>query len=332
MVPLGESYRPDGSFGVRPILVTLILGLTAAVLSAGAIWLWEVSPIPTLLILTPIFQGFAVGWVMAMLVTKLKIRNPMLVGVIAFLCGLLSIVFVHYGHHLHIVSQIATSQREHAQADKTLSEETRMQLLAQLASDPDGMANEALAQQTGHGGFVGSMILRNEIGTTIKRAKVTGWFLWGVWGVEALIVAVIACLAASVAASQTFCEDCDSWCEEHVLFSIPADQVAELVDAIRDNFPSAVAAVRAKVVPDTGQGTAILSLHTCPGCHLSFADVKVRVPKGKEVKETTILRAVRVSPEMVRICEAPAKGDKPNEGGEATGDEDEAPPEEPAQA
>lgn len=80
MVPLGESYRPDGSFGVRTILVTLILGLTAAVLSAGAVWLWEISPFPTIAIVTSVLQGAAVGGGMAMLVARFKRMRSVVPG------------------------------------------------------------------------------------------------------------------------------------------------------------------------------------------------------------------------------------------------------------
>lgn len=309
MVPLGESYRAAGTFDVRSLLASLVLGVTAAVLSAGAIWLWEISPVPTLLILTPLFQGFAVGWVMAMLVTRLKIRNPVLVGAIGFLCGLLSVVLVHYGHHRHILTQIAQSQREHVRGDQSLSEQTRREYLAELDADPDAMANRALIHNTGHGGIVGSLLVRNEIGVTIKRAKVTGWFLWGVWGVEALIVSGIACLAASTAASRTFCEECELWCEERTLFHVPASQASELAEAIRSNSPTAVAVIRAKPSAVAEEGDATLLLHSCPRCDLSFAEVRLRVPKGKDLKETTLLESARVSPEMVEVCRRPSPPD-----------------------
>lgn len=312
MVPPGESYRAAGSFDVRSVLASLILGVTAAVLSAGAIWLWEISPVPTLLILTPLFQGFAVGWVMAMLVTRLKIRNPVLVGGIGFLCGLLSVFLVHYGHHRHILSQIAQSQREHLRGDQSLSEDTRREYLAELDADPDGMANRALIQNTGHGGVLGSLLVRNEIGVTIKRAKVTGWFLWGVWGVEALIVSGIACLAASTAASRTFCEECELWCEEHAQFQVPASQASELAEAIRSNVPNSVAAIREKPNPASEEGDATLLLHSCPRCDLSFAEIRLRVPKGKDLKETTLLESARVSPEMVEVCRRPNPSDANN--------------------
>ena len=45
MIPVGQPYQPAGHFDVRATLTTLILGSAVAVVAAGLIWLWEISPI-----------------------------------------------------------------------------------------------------------------------------------------------------------------------------------------------------------------------------------------------------------------------------------------------
>ena len=61
MIPVGQPYVPAGALDARSVLITTILGTTAAVIAAALVWVWEWSPIPTLLILTPLLQGLAVG-------------------------------------------------------------------------------------------------------------------------------------------------------------------------------------------------------------------------------------------------------------------------------
>ncbi len=67
-----------------------------------------------------------------------------------------------------------------------------------------------------------------------------------------------------------------------------------------------------------------MTLHACPGCDQSFADVWRRVVKGKETKVKTLLKQHRVSPQMAEtmrtapaLAPAPAevpKEDAPDEG------------------
>ena len=198
MIPVGQPYRPAGTLDARSILITTILGVTAAVIGAAVVWLWEWSPIPTLVVITPIVQGAGVGAVMAFAVGRLRMRNPRLVATVGFACGLLSIVLVHYGHYIRMVTAAAGECGRVAQ-DKAMPEGERQAILAQLDADPAAFIDPMLVRKTGHSGFLGSLVLRNQQGIW-SRATVTGTFLWILWGVEALIVAVMA--AVSPGASQ----------------------------------------------------------------------------------------------------------------------------------
>ena len=78
-----------------------------------------------------------------------------------------------------------------------------------------------------------------------------------------------------------------------------------MVEAVRDNLPGTVSALRNELPTFEGSGTAVLSLHSCPHCDLSYADVSLQVPTKKDqVKQTVLLTHVRVSPEMVAACRA----------------------------
>jgi hypothetical protein len=143
MVPIGQSYRPAGTLDVRSILILTIVGVTAAIILAPLFWLWEWGPIPTLILVTPMLQGAAVGLVMAFVVGRLRMRNPRLVGVVAFACGLLSIGLVHYGHYLDMVAVVSEQFRAEIARDRSLPEDERRARLARLNADPAGYKRAA---------------------------------------------------------------------------------------------------------------------------------------------------------------------------------------------
>jgi hypothetical protein len=300
MIPVGQPYRPAGTLDVRSILITTILGVTAAVIGAAIIWLWEWSPIPSLVIVTPIIQGVGVGAVMAFAVGRLRMRNPNLVFAVGCACGLLSVGLVHYGHYMSMVTSEAGLVRGEITRNKSIPEDQRKALLERLDDDPAGFIDPMLRQMTGHSGFLGSLFRRNQQGLLIKGAPVTGTFLWIIWGAEALVVVLMAAVVPVAVASRPFCEECGYWCEKRPeLFTLPGVSAAPLVQAIREDNPARVAELRANPPPYDAAGLVGVSLHNCPGCDLSFADVSHRVVKGKEMKVRNLLSQLRVSPEVV---------------------------------
>jgi hypothetical protein len=311
MIPVGQPYSPAGTLDAKSILITAILGTTAAVIGAALVWLWELSPIPTLLLITPLLQGLVVGAVMAFAVGRLRMRNPRVVGLVGFACGLLSIVFVHYGHYLHLVSATASQLRNDVAQDKSMPEGERKSLLAQLDADPGQIVDAILAQRTQHSGFLGSLILRNEQGVRLKSNLVSGTLLWILWGGEALLVAIIASVTPAERAKKPFCEDCGYWCvDQPDLFALPAAAAAPLVEAVQENNPARIEALRASPLVNDGSGLVGATLHCCPGCDQSFADVSHRLVNGKEMKLKVLLKQHRVSPEVVeamRTAPAPAE-------------------------
>src|SRR5262249_12380426 len=141
MVPVGQPYQSSGEFEIRGVLSMLILGALTAAIAAGIVWLWEISPIPTLLILTPLLQGALLAVVLAALVSRLRFRNAFLATAIGFACGLLSIGLVHYGHYLSLVSSMRAALMENVQNDKDLTEEERKKILAQVEENPNRLVD-----------------------------------------------------------------------------------------------------------------------------------------------------------------------------------------------
>ena len=61
MIEIGQLYRSEGRIDAPALLSATILGVTTSVLAAAVIWMWELSPIPTLVILTPLIHGLVIG-------------------------------------------------------------------------------------------------------------------------------------------------------------------------------------------------------------------------------------------------------------------------------
>jgi|GEM_PF-5160017 len=301
MIPVGQPYRATGPIEIQPVLITIILGIVTGIFGAGLVWLWESSPIPTLMILTPIIQGIIVGSAFGFMVGRLQMRNPRLVGTIAFACGLLSIGLVHFGHHLQLTTEIASQMRHDVESDPELPAQQKQRILKQLDTAPEAAADRFLVMRTGSSGLLGSMKFRNEIGVHLKRTLVTGTVLWGLWAVEALIVATTAWGLAAKAAGKPYCEDCGYWClHQPDVLVLPVDQGQLLLSALREDNSELARSAIDQSSTDEGTGHVGVSLHACPNCDLCFADVSQRAPHGKsEMKVTQLAQLLRISPEMV---------------------------------
>jgi hypothetical protein len=179
--------------------------------------------------------------------------------------------------------------------------------------------------KTGHSGFIGSLILRNEQGVRLKNSQVSGTFLWILWGAEAFLVAAVAAALPASRAGQPFCEDCGYWCTKQPdLFTLPGVSAAPLAEAIREDNSSRVMELRANPPPYDQTGVVGVTLHACPGCDQSFADISHRVSSGNQAKVVNLLKLHRVSPEMAAAFRATsptpgakeeAPGDQAGEGG-----------------
>jgi len=310
MIPVGHPYQAAGPIDFRSVLTTVILGTVIAILSGLGVWLWEASPLPTMVILTSIIQGAVIGLALAFMIGRLRLRAPKLLATIGLACGLASVAIVHYGHHLRFVDRVVSVYCEEIEADQSLSSERKRELIAASEGDPGAVADEVLVARTGHAGLVGSLIMRSETGVTIKHTALTGWGVWLLWGCEALCVAGLAAAMAGSRASEPFCEECGDWCvKEPGRLTLAGESAGPLAEAVRIDDTAAVASLRDRPAGE-GDGTSAAgaTLHACPGCEQAFGDVWHRVDKvrkGKTESTTKVLvKRLRVSPEMVALLRA----------------------------
>ena len=140
----------------------------------GDVWLWEWSPIPTLLLITPLLQGLVVGAVMAFAVGRLRMRNPRVVG-----AGRFRLRFAqHRAGPLWPLPPPGLGDRQPV-ADRCrpgqVDSRGRSAVAAGAARHGSGRIVDAmLAQRTQHSGFLGSLFLRNEQGMRIKSNLIPG--------------------------------------------------------------------------------------------------------------------------------------------------------------
>ena len=312
MIPVGEGYRAAGKIDARAILSATVLGVMTAVGVAFLVWAWELSPIPTLVLLTPLVQGCVIGLVLVGLIGRLKLRHPKLMATVGFACGLASVGLIHYAHYLHFLDQVDGAIKAEVAADDELVPAQKQEILANLAKGSNEMANLVLLEKTGHPGFVGSMFFRAKQGVRIKNANLTGWGMWILWGFEALMVSVVASTMAYGRATSPFCEDCSAWCSKSTSPLILAgESSAEFAEAVLVDDQQGIARL---IDQPTDPDALDLSrtrahLHSCDSCDQTFTDVEsilTRVKKGKtETATTAILKQVRISPAVVALLRGP---------------------------
>lgn len=316
MVPVGQHYHPSGRLDLRSVAIMLILGTMTAVITAFVMWLWEISPIPQLLIVTPILQGLMIALALGFIVRRLQVRNPMLVGVIGFFCGALSIALVHYGHYRIMVHEADAQAREEVESSPNIPPDAKAKILQAINEHPGAFLDDFLFAQTKHTGFLGSMHFRAEQGISISHhgaggAPIKGIGVWILWGVEALFVAGMAAAAAAKAA-EPFCEECADWCQKAGDIAVLPGGLAEpLATALREDNPAQVNTLRTTPPEDPGKGMATVSIHSCPHCDQAFADIAVRVQKGRETSTKWVLKKLRISPEMAATLRTPPLPAKP---------------------
>lgn len=315
MTPIGQVYRPEGRVDARSILSATILGVATALLAAIVVWAWELSPIPTLVIITPLAQGFVIGGVLAWLIGRLKLRHPKLMATVGLACGLASVGLIHYAHYLHFLDEVRTQARAMVEASDEIPAARKPEVLAKLAADKGAVGDEFLTDQTGHPGLVGSLIFQAKQGIRIKSAELTGWGVYILWACEAGAVAVVAAAMASKRAAMPYCEDCGTWCARAMSpVVLGGEATGDFADALRTDDPQRAAHLIEQPTDADAleQHRARAILHSCPDCDQTFGDVEAhqtRIKKGKaEVTTSLVLRKVRLSPAMTGLLREPIAG------------------------
>jgi hypothetical protein len=308
MTTPAETYRASGALNPGSTLAAALGGVVAALVAAGIVWAWESSPIPTLVILTPILQGFVLGFVLMFLFGRAKLRNPTLGFVFGLVCGAISVVAVHYGHYVTDVYAFRDALRIEAAKAAASGSPGAPTILSMVNSDPYHALDEfEIKPMTGRTGFLGHLHVRAKHGVTIKRAEVTGIGMWVLWGIEALIVIGIAAAMGRSRAAEPFCELCDRWFDEvETPTMLPPGKAQELTGVINRNDALGLAALRSSTPHfNPASGATVVKAHVCAGCDDGYADVVLRTPnKEGKMEDKKLATLVRASKEMLAALRA----------------------------
>ena len=305
MIPIGEPYKPTGRFDVSATVFATVTGLFAAAVVAALIWGWEISGLPTLLLITSLIQGLAIGAALMWLFRRARLRNTKVAALLAAACALFSVALVDYGHYLWFLRDMEPMVARELDAEHgKISAERRSELLARVHADPARAADAlVLEPKTHHHGFLGFMMLRASVGESISShgssgTPITGWACWGLWILEAGFVVGTAVGLTHAQAKKPFCEDCGRWFGEPVrAMYVPVARAQELVAAVTSCDPAKVAPLHGMV--NLSPGSADARIYSCPDCAARLADVISRMPTNKKADQVRpLMPAISISPEL----------------------------------
>ena len=169
------------------LVLSLLLSLLIAIVSAAVICLWWGSPIPTFIVFTPILHGLMLGIGLMWIVERFGVHRTRrtVIGIVA---GVVSVAALAFGQY---VSDACAHQHQAQVAMRKL-----MPQMPTAASGGNVLANydrDVLEPATGHRGVIGYLLL-----TTRHQPQ------WRaiVRGIEALLVIITAttlCIVARTA-------------------------------------------------------------------------------------------------------------------------------------
>jgi hypothetical protein len=312
MHQVGEAYRPSGAFDTAATVFACTTGLIAALVAAAVIWGWEISGLPTLIIVTPLVHGLVIGAVLVRLFRTARLRNPRIALALALICASVSVAAVHYGHYrwlVHDLEKLMTADAQKASSPQSAAR--RDKFLTELHADPGRFVDEfVLEPETGHRGFAGAMLLRARAGQKISNhgsggIQITGIGMWILWAVEAAFVIGVALSMTAPIAREPFCETCGRWFDRGDTQLRMAPEHAEtMVAAVRGGDCETVGRLHATA---SNPATSIMPrVYTCGDCGQNLADVVVHAAKEKGgFTDTPLTPPIYVSPEVAAALRSP---------------------------
>ena len=253
-----RPYVPSGTSdsGALPIVFGATLGAAiGAGLVEGFVAQWF-----SLLLLFPLVLGGVVGGVGNHFVGKGRARNPLVVGVIGLVMGILSQTVVHVVEYERTRSRVAAALETNPKAAEFVHEH-----------GIDGAVDAALAGEAGSLPFVGYLRLAAEQGITItnhgsKGPNLTGGFAYALWLCELLLAGGLAAWMMTGRAKEPFCERCDAWYDTEQVVASGAGDGASVKATLRRLEGGELVLARDELGQGDGKSGALLVLRGCSRC------------------------------------------------------------------
>lgn len=296
-----KPYRPSGIAPIPGVLLVIVFALVAGLIAGGLLWFAEHKIGLYLIILFPAVAGFIVGIASSNGTRIGKLRNPLLVGLIGLLGGVLA------GGAYHFLS-----------FDLSFKDSLRQALSAQTTASVSEaavrrFADEYLQGEVGDTGFAGFLKLEAKQGISITRSssssglELTGPWAWGYFALEVLIIAGLGAMLASSAAREPFDERAKAWFGSSVyLGGAGGKEGTAFVGALKSGaFEQAGNLVRPQ---HTELGLPRVELHArlSPDANADEAVLEVKSARKKnELTTSTLLTGLVTREELMRLNPQP---------------------------
>jgi hypothetical protein len=203
-----RSYRASGAAPFGGVILLLLIAVASGLIVGGILWAVDNYLSLYLVVLFPLLAAAIVGGILTLLVRGVKIRSPLLAGLIGLIGGLLIYATYHYAtYYVSFRNAVRDSLVE--SGAKSVSD-----------AELDELINEQLQVDFGDTGFVGYLKLAAQDGITITRTtsissesgiELKDNVLLGYWGLEWLLVALGVAVATGRAANDPFDEKAGTW-------------------------------------------------------------------------------------------------------------------------
>jgi len=292
-------YQPDGGYTTGGLLMLL-----AALAASGAVLGYIAHIISQwfyLILIFPLFIGFAIGAVGIRMVNKGRVRNPWLGGLAGFLAGIFAMMSMHYFDYEHFRSTLSGVP-------------PALRAMAQLPPDqiPQDRPPDLTAEQWLHinqilpllriHSFPQFMDWQARAGVTISgrhgsgiNLGHTGSYIY--WFIEMLIVAGITFAMVHEATTEPYCRHCDRWKTKKTLGYLSGDPQT-LTTALNTGDLTNLAAAQ----PTAAETPLRLSAAACDAClGKNPIDLKLeQITKDKKNNtETKTLTHITCPPEVL---------------------------------
>jgi hypothetical protein len=203
-----RSYRASRAAPFGGIIALLLVAIAGGLIVGGILWAVDNYLSLYLVVLFPLLAAVIVGGTLTLVVRGVKIRSPLLAGLIALIGGLL--IYSTYHFALYYINFRGEARNALVEGGTKSPSE----------ADVDELADSFLQEEVGDTGFVGYLKLAAQDGITITRTTSTSSssgielkdnVLLGYWGLEWLLVALGVAVAAGRAANEPFDEKAGTW-------------------------------------------------------------------------------------------------------------------------
>lgn len=264
-VPTNRVARPSGKFSPSGMLLTLLGGAGAALLTGLVFYGIDLILPVSIPLVFPLIMGLVVGYVTARLGSGVgRCRSPFLAISVAVVCGAFAWGSGHLADYVRfriLVFNNVRDQVPHASVEQI-----------------NRFIDERLVEEVGQGGFAGFMLFKARAntmeftqlvaGAPLGPVTLNGPELMAYWLFQLVIIAAVAGVTNKNYPTRAYCDTCNAWRMYRTLIFRTETGLEETLEHLRmRNIGAAMADLR-----KSSEGHIVrLGIEYCPVCYNSHA-------------------------------------------------------------